>query len=259
MLTNCSTNNNKQQPITSNQQPTTHNNQPTTQTHSNTHQHTHTHTHQHTATQTNADTNKHTTQTHHTNTPHKHQHTHHHQNFRNQLGPDVTGVPGWRLWAFSICRYTQGAFLLPETASAFLSTMFLRIPVPSSVLGLSTSESGLFWHRRRSVTLATLRFCSRSAGALLPSLVSRWLPLRWLRRFAAFGVARPSQGPALMSVFSSCGFRCVALWRCPYCDRKSSRVPSCGFCWLGAFFTALEGCDEDVLASCYDLGSSLLD
>ena len=88
---------------------------------------------------------------------------------------------------FSICQYNSRscAFLLLETASAF----FIHdvSPHSCSVVGAwtaSNSEGGLLWHRRRSVTLATLRFCSRSAGALLPSLVSRWLPLRWLRRDA---------------------------------------------------------------------------
>ena len=150
VLTNCSTNNNEQQPITTNQPPT--DNHSDTHKHTSTHQHTathttnthqHTHTHAHTYTHQHSQTHTHThahthQQTHRKRTPtHKHQHTHHHHHFRNQLGPDVTGVPELASCGpFSICRYTPGAFLLLETASAFLSTMFLRIPVPSSVLGL---------------------------------------------------------------------------------------------------------------------------
>ena len=93
--------------------------------------------------------------------------------------------------------------------------------------------------------------------ALLPSLLSRWLPVRWLRRDALLRLVWLDPRNVLPScpVSALVVFRCVALWRCPYCDRKSSRVPSYGFCWLGAFFTALEGCDEDILASWYDLGS----
>ena len=125
VLTSCSTNNNEQQPITSNQP------------------------HRHTATHTNADTNKHTThhhQTHHTRTRTRtHAHAHAHACITT-TSTTTTSVTSWVqtlsvyqgcvFGPFSLGRYTQGAFLLPETASAFLSTMFPHIRVPSSVPGL---------------------------------------------------------------------------------------------------------------------------
>ena len=104
---------------------------------------------------------------------------------------------------------------------------------------------------------------------MAPSPLSDPGNVAFLQPFCRSSVAQPSLSMVAASmaatrrfaVLPSCPvsalvvFRCVALWRCPYCDRKSSRVPSCGFCWLGAFFTALEGCDEDILASWYDLES----
>ena len=156
---------------------------------------------------------------------------HHHHHLRNQLGQDVADVPGWRLWAFSICRYTQGAFLLPETASAFFHDVS---PHYCSVVGawtVSNSEGGLFWYRRRSVTLATLRLCRGSAGALLPSLLSRWLPLRWLRRDALLRLVwldprrvLPSRPFSALVVFAAllCGDALTATERVLECHRVGS-------------------------------------
>ena len=212
--TSCSTNNNEQQPITTNQQPTNHTD---TQQHTQAHLHTHTNnTHTHTPTTTTTTT--------------------------------TTSVTSWVKTSPMYRGGVSGPFRSVGTVKVLFSCLRLHIslfihdvsPHSCSVFGawtVSNSEGGLFWYRRRSVTLATLRLC------------------RATRRFAASGVARPSQGPAVMSVFSSCGFSLRCSVAMPLLRQKEFSSAIVWVLLVGCFLHRLGGCDEDVDASWYDFGS----
>ena len=127
-------------------------------------------------------------------------------------------------------------------------------PHSCSVVGASTvsnSEGGLL----RSLTLATLRFCSRSAGALLPSLVSRWLRFDgcdatlccvWCGSTLTTSCRHVRFQPLWFFAALLCGDALTATERVLECHRVGN---------AGWVFNALEGCDGDVDASWYDLGS----